>query len=297
MSAFDTVPAMRTSQHIVGALEVAACSTRVLYRLPRGPAASEAAVAFPGDAVPWPAWPSIAGAVGNHPHSSGLLGALGERLPPAAALFVLEPSRISDRFAIYDSLLADGESSLTASGEPASAYDGRSLRASSAIAACLDAAWAHAADASPRPADLPLLAFGFSKGGVVVSQLLAELGAYSAGGGGGDCSAEGGGHALLERLAALHYLDAGTSGGGAGAHLTDEALLAAIGRRTSPPLVAMHGTPRQWEDASRPWLRAQAERQAEELQRAGIPTRWRMYFQGEAPSLAMHFGVVAAFEP
>ena len=67
--------------------------------------------AFPGDGVPWPAWPSLLGATGRHVHSGGLLGVLHDRLKhaggnyAASAVFVVEPTlSTSEGFAVFDNL-------------------------------------------------------------------------------------------------------------------------------------------------------------------------------------------------
>ena len=54
--------------------------------------------------------------------------------------------------------------------------------------------------------------------------------------------------------------------------------------------------PRQWEDPTRLWLREEMERSASMLTAAGICCWKRLYFGGEEPSLAQHFGCVASFE-
>ena len=157
----DTIsPAKRVANFCVGAVEVALSSSssssllRVLYAVPHGVPSIEA-VAFPGDGVPYPSWPSLLGAIGHHPHSGGLLGTLHDRFQQeggkfgSAALLVVEPS-LGDTtpFAIYDLLLPFP---LTASGEPTSRYDGSGLQTSTRLDAIFAAVYRHAACEQKAP--------------------------------------------------------------------------------------------------------------------------------------------------
>ena len=313
MNPWDTL-LPRTANFIIGAVEVGAI--RMLYALPRhGPPALEA-IAFPGDGVPWPWWQSLPGAAGKHPHSGGLLGSLHRRLQSKggiysrAALFVVEPRLAAEGqpFALYDELLPF---SLTASGEPTSRYDGSEQKAATRLEALLDAAYSAGSDASPLhratttaalPEDgvregtssrTPLLVFGFSKGGIVLNQLLAEC-SYDEG---------EGAHPLIRRIAQIHYLDAGLQS--RGAHLTDPAIIGALGRCCRARVaICFHGTPRQWKDSNRAWLVEEKDRSAELLSRAGLTARQRLYFEEKSNAaqadpragLALHFGVVDEFD-
>ena len=430
----DTIsPAKRVANFCVGAVEVALSSSssssllRVLYAVPHGVPSIEA-VAFPGDGVPYPSWPSLLGAIGHHPHSGGLLGTLHDRFQQeggkfgSAALLVVEPS-LGDTtpFAIYDLLLPFP---LTASGEPTSRYDGSGLQTSTRLDAIFAAVYRHAAceqkapesqrataAASAAARSVPLLAFGFSKGGIVLNQLLAELAELSCApplrslpsssspsssapsssspSSSAPSSAQSASKqhdaaelatslpatslpatSLLNRLAEVHYLDAGmnvrahkqalrgtlsaqhmnawhalhachklmrshgertcprppphtiptyTSSSlvrvpllslpllcsfqGRGSHLTDPAIINALGRRSQPPAVFMHGTPRQWSDPRRSYVREEMERSAALLAAAAVPVRSKLYFEDEGrvdhsderAGLAMHFGCVERF--
>ena len=311
MHALDTrVPAQLSATHVVGAVDAAGLErrpNRVLYVIPRGRPTSLEAVAFPGDGVAWPEWVSLAGAHGPHPHSAGLLGVLYERLQREggaytdAALYVVEPAGMAEHFAVYENLLVG----TTASGEPVEGYIGRKRKASAQLEALIEAEQRDAAQRSASPDATaggdgvgaaagapppPLVAFGFSKGGVVLNQLLAELA-----GAPDDGEDAGSGGALLRRLRELHYLDCGLHC--RGAYLTQHDAIEALGRRRAPPTVCMHVTPRQADDPSRRWLEQERKRSVDMLRKAGVPTAERMYFEGEPLSLAMHFGCVQAFEP
>ena len=91
----------------------------------------------------------------------------------------------------------------------------------------------------------------------------------------------------------VHFLDAGLPC--RGAHLTDPAVAAALGRRSLPPRVALHGTPRQWRDPRRPWLAEEKCRSAALLRGSGVVVAEREYLASEPPSLHMHFRCVDLF--
>lgn len=113
--------------------------------------------------------------------------------------------------------------------------------------------------------------------------------------------------ALLCAVTELHYLDVGLNC--RGAYVTDPnvaeglKLLASADRGAgsalpaTPPKVFLHGTPRQWNDPTRPWLRREAEICEKLLQAAGVDVTVRKYFADDKPSLAMHFDVLHAFQP
>jgi len=308
------------SSHAVGRVQIGA--TIALYALPRAAPAALEVVAFPGDGVPFQLWPCLAGAKGNHPHSDGLLGALFGRLEragaAATALLVVEPAGFSGHHALFSQLLPQ----TTASGEPARGYDGGQRTASSHLALVFEAvARAAATEQVPPPsAAAPLIAFGFSKGAVVVNQLLAELAhapdipslpgtdgtgrehagaGRAAGGQGSEDAPRPSEHgcdsaSVLSRLCEVHLLDAGLQC--RGAHLTDPAVANALGARPSPPRLFVHGTPRQWRDPMRRWLSDEKDRSVALLRASGVRVVERESFETEPPSLEMHFRVCDDFE-
>jgi hypothetical protein len=130
--------------------------------------------------------------------------------------------------------------------------------------------------------DAPLLLLGHSKGAVVVNALLAELAAtpppWEAAPPGGDAEAEEVA-ARVRALRAAHLLDAGALRRGVAHVAQPPALLTALaaalralralrGARGEPVRVHVHGTPRQWRDARRPWL----AREADSFARCVVPS-------------------------
>lgn len=267
----------------------------VLFAFPRHCRPSLAVVAFPGDGVESPSWPpALPGAAGHHPHSGGLLAALFARLVlhgdpyVSAALFVIEPDYIHKGYAIFKHFLG----STTASGEPMSGFRTFGTPAASQLLALFDAL------ALSNPEELgtlrheeiwgqvPVAIFGFSKGGVVVTQFLSEVAdAPSCSGRVGD---------LLARITEVHYLDAGLPC--RGAHLTSPTAAAKLGKLPRPPRVCIHGTPRQWQDPERRWLVAEKDRSVALLRAADVPVFSREYFQDQPSSIKQHFDVVERFD-
>ena len=60
--------------------------------------------------------------------------------------------------------------------------------------------------------------------------------------------------------------------------------------------IMLHGTPRQWIDKSRPWIAAEKKRFIKGLADAGISIPEKLYFEGQDPSLLMHFQCIEAMQ-
>lgn len=102
--------------------------------------------------------------------------------------------------------------------------------------------------------------------------------------------------ALLESLAQLHYLDVGLNC--RGAYQTDPGVLEGVGTWAAQhPLfgIHLHGSPRQWADATRPWIAQEKARMTAACAAANVPLAETLYFRGEKPSLLQHFNVLRAF--
>ncbi len=181
----------------------------------------------------------------------GACDAVAARLPGTRVLAVTPARYAAGTFAAYDGWFA--AAALDARGEPRRYAQRTEKKAWRQLAALLRAACV--------PLATPLLLLGFSKGAVVVNQLLAEQADTQDD---DDALSSAVAQELAEAAArasalrAAHLLDAGTTGGGA--HLTDAALLAALAQRLRAARVRvhLHGTPRQWRDPNRRWLAAEA---------------------------------------
>jgi hypothetical protein len=128
-------------------------------------------------------------------------------------------------------------------------------------------------------------------------QLLSELGAFQglreAATAGAEVPAASA--ALLLALHAVHYLDCGLNM--PGAYLTDPLAIRRLGHwcRAHDFRLFLHGTPRQWGDASRPWIHVEKDRFMELCLREGVSVCERLHFAGCPPSLYQHFSVISDF--
>jgi hypothetical protein len=159
---------------------------------------------------------------------------------------------------------------------------------------------------------------GFSKGGVVVNQLMTELSYWASKSRKGSVDVSQGGTALLTHnllvpatasdvlssISKFHYVDVGLNC--AGAYITDHAVIKGIANyvcHTSNILcIALHGTPRQWSDPNRPWILADKDRMLELLNEEAKRCEGRLllaekkYFDGRPRSLLMHFEILEAMD-
>lgn len=154
--------------------------------------------------------------------------------------------------------------------------------------------------------------FGFSKGGSVVNQLVAEL-SLSELRSGEDapqieedeehpqvipCTKE----SLLNSIAEIHYVDVGLNS--FGAYITDGDIIERISRRLTQGegsrgiRFVLHGTPRQWCDSIRSWIRNEKDELFRLLksgtERSGgkLQILERFYFANCPPDLQMHFEII-----
>lgn len=160
---------------------------------------------------------------------------------------------------------------------------------------------------------------GFSKGGTVLNQFLAELSSaevepteFSAQAN-KNASLSGGAPSktddymipnskerLLNSIAEFHYIDVGLNTNGA--YLTDKDVIDRISerltRRASGIRFLFHGTPRQWCDERRRWIRKEKDALVSLLQSCAhknmgkLRIRERLYFRDKFPDLQMHFEII-----
>ncbi|KAK9826567.1 hypothetical protein WJX74_003334 [Apatococcus lobatus] len=200
------------------------------------------------------------------------------------------PSRMEAGSACYDHFLHK----TTQTGEPLG-YQGSSLKACAQLCSLRAAAG--------LPPELPTILIGFSKGGVVLNQVVAELAVWAsereaikdAATPSAAASAPANLKQFFETIQELHYLDAGLNC--RGAYPTDPEAVSHLGRLATPPRFMLHGTPRQWEDRHRPWIRNEKDRFLALLGLAGLSMRQRLHFEGAKPSLLMHFQILQELRP
>lgn len=107
---------------------------------------------------------------------------------------------------------------------------------------------------------------------------------------------------FLNSISEFHYIDVGLNC--SGAYLTDKAIIRNLGNYTvnndSCISFFLHGTPRQWCDPCRPWIRKEKDLMLQLLGEEACRTEGklkvfeRFYFGDNNPSLHMHFGIIDA---
>ncbi|CAN6245375.1 unnamed protein product [Urochloa humidicola] len=155
---------------------------------------------------------------------------------------------------------------------------------------------------------------GFSKGGVVVNQLVTELSCWASESmknlvdvsrsnptqSTHDLLVPASTSDMLASISEFHYVDVGLNC--AGAYITDRAVIKKIGDyilHTGLNLrFVLHGTPRQWSDPKRPWVRKEKDLMLQLLQDEAqrcdgrLLISEKMYFEGRPRSLLMHFEIL-----
>ncbi|RLM61792.1 uncharacterized protein C2845_PM14G09120 [Panicum miliaceum] len=159
---------------------------------------------------------------------------------------------------------------------------------------------------------------GFSKGGVVANQLVTELSCWASESMKNfvDVSQPNPSHSslnllvptsasdVLSSISEFHYVDVGLNC--AGAYITDQAVIKKIGDyvlHTGQNLrFVLHGTPRQWSDPNRSWIRKEKDIMLQLLRDeakrcdARLLLSEKMYFEGRPHSLLMHFEILEAMD-
>ncbi|EEF50266.1 conserved hypothetical protein [Ricinus communis] len=153
---------------------------------------------------------------------------------------------------------------------------------------------------------------GFSKGGTVLNQLVAELSVSQVQSNTKEqqmirgCSDEDvqiiplSKESLLNSITEIHYVDVGLNS--AGAYITDHNVIESISKRVmqgAPGIrFILHGTPRQWGDSRRVLIRKEKDKlinllQSEARKSGGkLKVCEKFYFADRAPNLQMHFEII-----
>ena len=153
---------------------------------------------------------------------------------------------------------------------------------------------------------------GFSKGGTVLNQLITELGfskvesiEHSLQIKESDVQEEcqmlpNSKERLLNSIAEIHYVDVGLNS--AGAYVTDQDVIRGISKRLAEGAggirFVVHGTPRQWCDKRRDWIRNEKDKFVHLLESEAehsegkLQVCERFYFSDQPPNLQMHFEII-----
>ena len=234
---------------------------------------------------------------------------------PYALVVVVTPSRHEGGYACFDHFLPG----TTRSGEPLGTSPTGLPSLSQAASLLASGGWpaASAEEAAACRAPVPLpgvrggretppappppptgpwpptRVIGFSKGGTIVSQLLSELACI--GERGAEAAAADGAHpaatTLAESIRSLLYIDSGLNC--RGSHVTDPSVATGLASLPHPPTLEIHGTSRQWRDARRPWLAAEAGTCERLMREAGVGVT-RVGHGGLGGGVGSHFRVIEA---
>ncbi|MQL74239.1 hypothetical protein Taro_006586 [Colocasia esculenta] len=252
------------------------------------------------------------------------LGVRGEA--GAVNAWVVDAACFSGPFAVYREFVP----SVDSLGNPAR-YEGEGFPASTSIVALLSDCVRQARDIVTNRRGLAAtnmdlttsvssfiprtILLGFSKGGIILNQILAEIASLdpktadpclgirnssAASLRNEDQFFPGSKNCFLQSISEFHYIDVGLNC--PGAYLTDHTTIKKVADHIchcgDNARFVVHGTPRQWFDMHRPWIFKEKERLLElleeEAQRTGgkIGTKQRLYFEDRSPSLEMHFEII-----
>lgn len=163
---------------------------------------------------------------------------------------------------------------------------------------------------------------GFSKGGTVLNQLVTELGHLEANKSPVNAASieewamssiqeepqiiPRTKESLLNSINEIHYVDVGLNT--AGAYITDSNVIQRISKRLmeqtsgSGIRFVLHGTPRQWSDSWRVWIRNEKDKlvhllESESQKNGGkLQVCERFYFADKPPDMQMHFEIIESMD-
>ncbi|XP_039141466.1 uncharacterized protein LOC120278798 isoform X2 [Dioscorea cayenensis subsp. rotundata] len=252
---------------------------------------------------------------------------LVSKLGTTANAWVIGASSFAGPFAVYKDLVP----SVDRFGDP-KCYDPSGFPALTSTAAILAKA-AHEVEtiisesqSRPRTSDIhvPLsptsqpktVLLGFSKGGIVINQILTELAHLTPESTGilsdkKESSIEA--HhttmdhicptskdSLFSSISEIHYVDVGLNS--SGAYLNNQTTIKNALKRMlsyhSTVCFILHGTPRQWSDKNRRWIRKEKDILLQLLSteannsEGGLQVKEKLYFDAMPPSLQMHFEII-----
>ena len=133
--------------------------------------------------------------------------------------------------------------------------------------------------------DFPIILVGFSKGCVVLNQIVHELSNVTVGD-------DAGLRDFVSRISAMFWLDGG-HGGESNTWITDEKYLYHLAWHI--PSIKVHVTPYQIDDETRPWIGEEQGLFVEKLRTLGANIKVKKHFQDKEPSLAYHFKLIDSF--
>ena len=130
--------------------------------------------------------------------------------------------------------------------------------------------------------NLPVHLVSFSKGCVVLNQLVFQLKSLG----------NKGGEQLLNNISSMSWLDSGVPGNN-GAYPTNEDCIQILANKI--PNIEIHITPYQMKDTLRVWISKEKKRFVQLLRKYKAVLKDRLYFEDEVPSLDTHFALLKSF--
>lgn len=110
--------------------------------------------------------------------------------------------------------------------------------------------------------------------------------------------------ALLNSISEIHYVDVGLNS--TGAYLTNHDVFERISKRlvegASRLRFVLHGTPRQWTDKRRDWIRKEKDKMMVLIESEGdkcegkLEVMSRYYFADKPPNMQMHFEIIESLD-
>ncbi|KAL1225232.1 hypothetical protein V5N11_023032 [Cardamine amara subsp. amara] len=153
---------------------------------------------------------------------------------------------------------------------------------------------------------------GFSKGGVVMNQLMSEISSLDTNFAETTSSAmieepqiiPASKESFLNSISEVHYIDVGLNS--SGAYITDQNVVQRISQRLARDVnslrIVIHGTPRQWCDEHRGWILKEKDELVRLLKSEGensggkLEVHERFYFSDRLADLQMHFDIIDAMD-
>ncbi|GAB9470377.1 hypothetical protein Gpo141_00007624 [Globisporangium polare] len=148
--------------------------------------------------------------------------------------------------------------------------------------------------------DLPIHLVGFSKGVIVLNQLITELAICKREGFKSNNRREGqladvsSYHKFFSQVCSIHWVDGG-NGSQRGVVPSDERALSAVHDFSNARLF-VHVTPYQYESTERPWIKLEIHEFIQKMRRFQVDVQLKMYYDGEAGSIHSHFQLLRDFE-
>lgn len=133
--------------------------------------------------------------------------------------------------------------------------------------------------------DFPIVLVGFSKGCVVLNQLIHELSTAATG-------VDSKLYDFMSRITTIYWLDGGHNGE-SNTWITDEKCLYYLAKHIAS--IRVHVTPYQMNDSTRPWIRVEQQLFVDKLRSLGAAVKTKIHFQDRDPSLYDHFRLLESF--